>query len=102
MEVVLSMVGLIYFLVSSSAKLTYTDQTVGSRVFSQVYGVILMGLPISLAISAVMHLWQPWPGTDSVNAEEAASQVIEQGREKHVFAPAVKALLVLVNFAMFR
>ena len=96
MGAMLFAVGLIYFLMSFSIKLTYIDQIVGSRMFPQICGVVLMGLSMSLAVSAVMHLRQPRPETDSVDAEEMG-----RDREKHVLAPAVKALLVLVSFAVF-
>lgn len=101
MGAVLFAVGLIYFLMSFSIKLTYIDQIVGSRMFPQICGVVLMGLSMSLAVSAVMHLRQPRPETDSVDAEEMADRVMGRDREKHVLAPAVKTLLVLVSFAVF-
>jgi len=101
MGAVLFAVGLIYFLMSFSIKLTYIDQIVGSRMFPQICGVVLMGLSMSLAVSAVMHLRQPRPETDSVDVEEMADRVMGRDREKHVLAPAVKTLLVLVSFAVF-
>ena len=42
MGAVLFAVGLIYFLMSFSIKLTYIDQIVGSRMFPQICGVVLM------------------------------------------------------------
>lgn len=56
MGTILFIVGLIYFIMSFSIKLTYIDRIVGSRVFPQICGVILIGLSLWLVVSGVRRL----------------------------------------------
>lgn len=96
---VLFAVGLIYFCMSFSIKLTYIDRVVGSRVFPQICGAALMALALSLLVSGVLGLRKSQEET-GMDAEELADSMLEQ-EEKQLLSPAMKTFLVLVSFAVF-
>lgn len=102
-------VGLVYFIMSFSIKLTYIDQIVGSRLFPQICGTVFMGLSLWLAVTGVIRLWQSrsnrkWGTGAEMDAEGTSGGMGDresEPHEPHIVSPVVKTLLVLVSFAVF-
>lgn len=99
-------VGLVYFIMSFSIKLTYIDQIVGSRLFPQICGTVFMGLSLWLAVTGVIRLWQSRSNEEmghraELDGEETSGRLGDGECKTHMVSPAVKTLLVLVSFAVF-
>lgn len=93
---VLFVLGLVYFIMAFSIKRTYIDRVVGSRMFPQICGGVLMGLAALLIIHGVTAL-------RGQKKEALENKKEEQEREEKggVIGPAMKTVLVLVSFGVF-
>lgn len=87
---VLFVLALIYFIMSFSIKLTYIDRVVGSRLFPQICGVIVMALGAVLVISGLRQA-KTLPDESSGAPHEKAEGI----------GPGMKTFLVLLSFAVF-
>ena len=96
--IILFAFGFAYFSISFSIKRTYIDQVVGSRLFPQICGSLLMGLSLMLIAAAIFRLHRN--EHSSINQDQN-SEKTEKMEKRSGLSPAVKTLLVLLCFALF-
>lgn len=96
-------VGLVYFVLSFTINLTFIDRVVGSRMFPQIIGILMMALSAYIVINGIFSLKKSEAGPKS----ESEKTLMEKGEEAESAGEdtsrkgALKVLLVLISFGLY-
>lgn len=99
----LFVVGLVYFALSFTIKLSFIDRVVGSRMFPQIIGILMMALSLYIVVTGVISLKksEAAPKKDSEKTLMEKGEEAENAGEDTSRKGAIKVLLVLVSFGLY-
>ena len=99
----LFVVGLVYFALSFTIKLSFIDRVVGSRMFPQIIGILMMALSLYIVISGVLSLRR----AEAAAKQESEKTLMEKGEEAENAGEdtsrkgSIKVVLVLLSFGLY-
>ena len=74
----LFVVGLVYFALSFTINLTFIDRVVGSRMFPQIIGILMMALSLYIVVTGILSLKK----SEAAPKDESEKTLMEKGAEK--------------------